>query len=164
MKNLQAAAGDMIVTAEVLAIEANTVGTTIQTMTEDIGININVDMNIPLVEEHTHQNTGEEITIMTTNQDQDHQHTLDIKSIRKTARTEEGEIETRLDDRERKDQGTTHLMTARDMKNIKAHIVNRRPHGMKNQQETEVLTTRTMILKETWTKTTTALRMGKVIL
>ena len=33
MKNLQAAAGDMIVTAEALAIEANTVGTTIQTMT-----------------------------------------------------------------------------------------------------------------------------------
>ena len=85
MKNHQAVLGDMIVTAEALAIEANTVGTTIQTMTEDIGININVDMNIPLVEVHIHRNTGEEITVMTTNQDQDHQPTLDIKSIRKTA-------------------------------------------------------------------------------
>ena len=121
-------------------------------------------MNIPLVEEHTHQNTGEEITIMTTNQDQDHQHTLDIKSIRKTARTEEGEIETRLDDRGRKDQGTTHLMTARDMKNTKVHIANRRPLRRRNQQEIEALITRAMILKETGTKTTTALRMEKVIL
>ena len=103
MKNLQAAAGDMIVTAEVLAIEANTVGTTIRIMTEDIGVNTNVDMSIPPIEGHTHQNTGEEITTMIMNQDQDHQHTLDIKRIKKTVRTEEGAIETHLDDHGRKE-------------------------------------------------------------
>ena len=52
--------------------------------------------------------------------------------IKKTVRTEEGEIENRLDDHGRKDQDTTHLTTARDMKNIKAHIANKRPHRMKN--------------------------------
>ena len=85
MKNHQAVVGDMIVIAEALAIETNTVGTTTLTMKEEIGINIDEDMNITLVEEHTHRNTGEEITMMTTNQDQDHQPTQDIKSIRKTA-------------------------------------------------------------------------------
>ena len=85
MKNQQAVVGDMTVIAEALAIETNTVGTTTLTMKEEIGINIDEDMNITLVEEHTHRNTGEEITMMTTNQDQDHQPTLDIKSIRKTA-------------------------------------------------------------------------------
>ena len=62
---------------------------------------------------------------MIMNQDQDHQHIPDIKLNKKTARIEEGEAENRLLDGERKDQDTTHLMTAIDMKNIKA------PYGMK---------------------------------
>ena len=164
MKNHQAVLGDMIVTAEALAIEANTVGTTIQTMTEDIGININVDMNIPLVEEHTHQNTGEEITIMTTNQDQDHQHTLDIKSIRKTAQTVEGETETRLDDHAKKDKGITHLMTTKDTKNAKVRIANKKLLMKKHHQEIEALITRATNLIETRTKMIVVSRMEKVIL
>ena len=126
--------------------------------------NINVDMNIPPAEGHTHQNTGEEITIMIMNQDQDHQHTLDIKSIKKTARTEEGEIETRLDDHARKDKGTTHLMTTRDTKNTKVHIANRRLLMKRSHQEIEALITRATNLIETRTKMIVVSRMEKVIL
>ena len=163
MKNQQAAEGDTIVIVEVLAIEANTVGTTTRITTGDTGVNTNADMSILTIGGHTHQNTGEEITTMIMNQDQDHQHTLDIKLIKKTVQTEEGEIETHLDDHGRKDQGTTHLMTARDTKNTVVHIANRIPLGRRNQQEIEVLITRTMIPKETETKMTIALRMEKVI-
>ena len=138
MKNLQAAAGDMIVTVEVLVIEASTAGTTIRIMIEDTGVNTNAGMNVPLIGGHIHQTTEEETITMIMNQDQDHQHIPDIKLNKKTARTEEGEIETRLDDRERKDQGTTHLMTARDTKNTVVHIANRIPLGRRNQQEIEV--------------------------
>ena len=164
MKNLQAAEGDTIVTVEVLAIEANTVGTTTRITTGDTGVNTNADMSILTIGGHTHQNTGEEITTMIMNQDQDHQHTLDIKLIKKTVRTEEGEIETHLDDHGRKDQDTTHLMMERGTKNIVVHIANRIPLGRRNQQEIEVLITRTTIPKDTETKMTIALRIEKVIL
>ena len=132
MKNQQAVEGDTIVIVEVLAIEANTVETITRIMTGDTGVNTNADMSILTIGGHTHQNTGEEITTMIMNQDQDHQHIPDIELNKKTARIEEGEAENRLIDDERKDQDTTHLMTAIDMKNIKVHIANRRPYGMKN--------------------------------
>ena len=132
MKNLQVAIEDMIVTVEVLVIEASTAGTTIRIMIEDTGVNTNAGMNVPLIGGHIHQNTEEETITMIMNQDQDHQHIPDIKLNKKTARIEEGEAENRLGDCERKDQDTTHLMTAIDMKNIKVHIANRRPHRMKN--------------------------------
>ena len=164
MKNLLVVEGDTIVIVEVLAIEANTVGTTTQITIEDTGANINVDMTTLTIGKRTHLKTGEENTTMIMSQDQDHQHILDIKLNKKTVWIEEGEVENRLDDCERKDQGTTHLMTARDMKNTKVHIANRRPPRRKNQQEIEALITRTKILKETGTKKTTALRMEKVIL
>ena len=164
MKNLQAAAGDTIVTAEVLAIEANTVGTTIRITTGDTGVNTNADMSILTIGGHTHQNTGEEITTMIMSQDQDHQHTLDIKLIKKTVQAEEGAIEIHLDDHGRKDQDITHLMMEIDTKNIIAHIANRTPLGRRNLQEIEVLITRTTIHKDTETKMTIALRIEKVIL
>ena len=164
MKNLQAAAGDMIVTAEVLAIEANTVGTTIRIMTGDTGVNTNADMSILPIEGHTHQNTGEEITIMTTNQDQDHQHTLDIKSIRKTAQTVEGETETRLDDHAMTDEGITHLMTTKDMKAAKARIAIERLPMKKHHQEIEVLIIRATNLIETRSEMITVSGMKMVIL
>ena len=132
MKNLQAAEGDTIVIVEVLAIEANIVGTTTRITTGDTGVNTNADMSILTIGGHTHQNTGEEITTMIMNQDQGHQHILDIKLNKKTVWIEEGEVENRLDDCGRKDQGTIHPMTARNMKNIKTHITNMRLHGMKN--------------------------------
>ena len=164
MRNLQAAAGDTIVTAEVLVIEANTVGTTTRIMTGDTGVNTNADMSILTIGGHTHQNTGEEITTMIMNQDQDHQHTLDIKLIKKTVQAEEGAIETHLDDHGKKDQDTTHLMMEKDTKNIVAHIANRTPLERRNQQEIEVLITRTTTPKNTEIKMTIVLRIEKVIL
>ena len=119
MKNPQAAAEDMIVTVEVLVIEASTAGTTIRIMIEDTGVNTNAGMSVPLIGGHIHQTTEEETITMIMNQDQDHQHIPDIELNKKTARIEEGEAENRLIDDERKDQDTTHLMTAIDMKNIK---------------------------------------------
>ena len=85
MKYLLVVEGDTIVTVEVLAIEANTVGTTTRITIEDTGANINADMTILTIGKRTHLKTGEENTTMIMSQDQDHQHTLDIKSIRKTA-------------------------------------------------------------------------------
>ena len=162
-KNLQAATGDLIAIDEVPAIGVITVVNTIRIMTGDTGVNTNADMSILPIEGHTHQNTGEEITTMIMNQDQDHQHTLDIKLIKKTVRTEEGDTETHLDDHGRKDQGTTHLMTARDTKNTVVHIANRILLGRKSHREIEVLITRTLVLKETETKMTIASRMEKEI-
>ena len=132
MKNQQAVEGDTIVIVEVLAIEANTVETITRIMTGDTGVNTNADMNVPLIGGHIHQTTEEETITMIMNQDQDHQHIPDIELNKKTTRIEEGEAENRLVDDERKDQDTTHLMTAIDMKNIKVHIANRRPYRMKN--------------------------------
>ena len=163
MKNLQAAEEDQIVIDEVPAIGAITVVNTIRSMTGDTGVNTNADTSILHIEERTHQNTGGETTTMIMNQDQGHQHTQDIKLIKKTVLTEEGDIETHLDDHGRKDQGTTHLMTARDMKNTVVHIANRIILGRKSHREIEVLITRTLVPKETETKMTIALRMEKVI-
>ena len=164
MKNLQAAAGDTIVTAEVLVIEANTVGTTTRITTGDTGVNTNADMSVLPIEGHTHQNTGEEITTMIMNQDQDHQHTLDIKSIRKTAEIVEGEQETRLDDRAMKDKGITHLMTTKDTKNAKARIANEKLLMKKHHQEIEALITRATNLIETRSEMIIVSGMKKVIL
>ena len=138
MKNLLVVEGDTIVTVEVLAIEANTVGTTTRITTEDTGANINVDMTILTIGKRTHLKTGEENTTMIMSQDQDHQHILDIKLTKKTVRTEEGAIEIHLDDHGKKDQDTTHLMMEKDTKNIVAHIANRTPLERRNQQEIEV--------------------------
>ena len=113
-KNLQAAAEDLTAIDEVPAIGVITVVNTIRSMTGDTGVNTNADTSILHIEERTHQNTGGETTTMIMNQDQGHQHTRDIKLIKKTVLTEEGDIETHLDDQGRKDQDTTHLMTARD--------------------------------------------------
>ena len=123
MKNLQAAEEDQIVIDEVPAIGVITVVNTIRSMTGDTGINTNADTSILHIEERTHQNTGGETITTITNLDQGHQHTRDIKLIKKTVLKEEGDIETHLDDQGRKDQDTTHLMTARDMKNTVVHIV-----------------------------------------
>ena len=162
-KNLQAAAEDLTAIDEVPAIGVITVVNTIRSMTGDTGVNTNADMSILPIEERTHQNTGGETTTMIMNQDQGHQHTQDIKLIKKTVLTEEGDIETHLDDHGRKDQGTTHLMTARDTKNTVVHIANRIPLGRKSHQEIEVLITRTLARKETETKMTIASRMEKEI-
>ena len=164
MKNQQAAEGDTIVIAEVLAIEAITAGITTRIMTGDTGVKTNADMSILTIGGHTHQNIEEEITIMIMNQDQDHQHTLDITLIKKTVQAEEGAIEIHLDDHGRKDKDTTHLMMERDTKNIVVHIANRTPLGRRNQLEIEVLTTRTTIPKDTETRMTIALQIKKAIL
>ena len=171
MKNQQAAEGDTIVIAEVLAIEANTAGITTQIMTGDTGVKTNADMSILIIGGYTHQNIEEEITIMIMNQDQDHQHTLDITLIKKTVQAEEGAIEIHLDDLGihlddlgRRDQDTTRLMMERDTKNIVVHIANRTPLGRRNQLEIEVLTTRTTIPKDTETRMTIALQIKKAIL
>ena len=163
MKNLQAAEEDQIVIEEVPATGAITVVNTTRSMTGDIGINTNADMSIFHIEDRTHQNTGGETITTIMNLDQGHQHTRDIKLIKKTVLKEEGDIETHLDDQGRKDQDTTHLMTARDMKNTVVHIVNRKLLGKKSHREIEVLITRTLALKETETKMTIASRMEKEI-
>ena len=163
MKNLQAAEEDQIVIEEVPATGVITVVNTIRSMTGDIGINTNADTSIFHIEERTHQNTGGETITTIMNLDQGHQHTRDIKLIKKTVLKEEGDIETHLDDQGRKDQDTTHLMTARDTKNTVVHIANRILLGRISHREIEVLKTRTLVLKETETKMTIASRMEKEI-
>ena len=162
-KNLQAATGDLIAIDEVPAIGVITVVNTIRIMTGDTGVNTNADMSILPIEERTHQNTGGETTTMIMNQDQGHQHTRDIKLIKKTVLKEEGDIETHLDDQGKRDEETTRLITARDMKNTVVHIVDGKLLGKISHREIEVLTTRTLACKEIETKMTIASRMEKEI-
>ena len=128
-KNLQAAAEDLTAIDEVPAIGVITVVNTIRSMTGDTGVNTNADTSILHIEERTHQNTGGETTTMIMNQDQDHQHTLDIKLIKKTVQKEEGDIETHLDDQGKRDEETSRLITVRDMKNTAVHIVDEKLLG-----------------------------------
>ena len=121
-------------------------------------------MTILTIGKRTHLKIGEENTTMIMSQDQDHQHILDIKLTKKTVWIEEGAIEIHLDDQGRRGQDITHLMMEIDTKNIVAHTVNRTPLERRNQQEIEVLITRTTIPKDTETKMTIALRIEKVIL
>ena len=162
MKYLLVVEGDTIVTVEVLAIEANTVGTTTRITIEDTGANINVDMTILTIGKRIHLKTGEENTTMIMSQDQDHQHTLDIKLTKKTVWVEEGAIEIHLDDQGRRGQDITHLMMETDTKNIVAHIVNKTPLERRNQQEIEVPITWKTTPKNTEIKMTIALRIKKV--
>ena len=161
MKNLLAAEGDTIVIVEVLAIEAITVETITRIMTEDTGVNTKTDTSTLTTGGLTHQNTGEGITTMIMSQDQDHQHTLDIKLTKKTVWVEEGAIEIHLDDQGRRGQDITHLMMETDTKNIVAHIVNKTPLERRNQQEIEVPITWKTTPKNTEIKMTIALRIKK---
>ena len=129
MKNLQAAEEDQIVIEEVPATGVITVVNTIRSMTGDIGINTNADTSIFHIEDCTHQNTGGETITTITNLDQGHQHTRDIKLIKKTEQKEEGDIETHLDDQGKRDEETSRLITVRDMKNTAVHIVDEKLLG-----------------------------------
>ena len=163
MKNLQAAEEDQIVIEEVPATGAITVVNTTRSMTGDIGININADTSIFHIEDRTHQNTGGETITTIMNLDQGHQHTRDIKLIKKTVQKEEGDIEIHLGDQGKRDEETTRLITERDMKNTVVHIVDGKLLGKISHREIEVLITRTLARKETETKMTIASRMEKEI-
>ena len=163
MKNLQAAEEDQIVIEEVPATGAITVVNTTRSMTGDIGININADTSIFHIEDRTHLNTGGETITTIMNLDQGHQHTRDIKLIKKTVQKEEGDIETHLGDQGKRDEETTRLITERDMKNTVVHIVDGKLLGKISHREIEVLITRTLARKETETKMTIASRMEKEI-
>ena len=140
MKNQRVVVEDMTVIVEALAIEDSTVGDITQTLKEENGKNTGEETNT-LAEGHTHRNTGEEITMMTTSRGQGLQPIQDTKFTPRIAQIAGGQIETRPDDHAMTDKGITHPMTMKDTGIVKARIAIERLPMKKPFQDTEMMNT-----------------------